>query len=394
MKKMLISLSSALMCLSITACTPKDSSSSEVESSSPVEIQRDIIFSEIVEGSSNNRALELYNLSDNDIDLSEYRIDIQLLSGLKTITFNDVIKAKSTYVIVYSGATEDLKNKANLVSADLMFIGAQPIKLMKGDNTIDALGTWDYQVDYCKDLSLVRKEKYLVGRETFDEYDWIRYSLDNYKYLGTIKASVTEEELLAGPKLTEEDLNRPYYISGENDKLLGGGGVMDVTVKSYVDGDTTCFYYDQAILDVLGVPQGTKLRYQNINTPESYEGNVMPFGIKAKEYTKARLSSAFDIKVQSILGGELTETYDRLLGWVWVDGELLNNFIVQMGYSNVAFSAVDTMTYKDVTYTNYLYNSELYARKHGKGIHGEKDPYWDYENNCPKSDTEGVNPNK
>ena len=388
MKKTFLNLSSLLMCLSIVGCTQNNSESS------PIEIKRDVIFSEIVEGSSNNRAIELYNITDNDIDLSEYRIDIQLLSGMKTVTFTDTIKAKSTYVIVYSGATEELKSKANLVSSDLMFIGAQPMKLMKGEDTIDAVGTWDYQVDYCKDLSLVRKEKYLVGREVFDEYDWIRYSLDNYKYLGTIKASVTEEELLAGPKLTEEDLSRPYYIEGENNKLLGGGGVMDVTVKSYVDGDTTCFYYDQEIIDVIGVSQGTKLRYQNINTPESYTGNVMPFGIKAKEYTKSRLSSAFEIKVQSILGGELTETYDRLLGWVWVDGELLNNAIVQMGYSNVAFSAVDTMTYKDITYTNFLYNSELYARKHGKGIHGEKDPYWDYENNCPKSGVDGANPNK
>ena len=180
------------------------------------QVLKELIFSEIVEGSSNNRALELYNISDNEIDLNGYNINIQLVSGIKEINLEGKLPSKSTYVIVYSESDSTLKEKADLVSENLMFIGSQPIRLMKGKKVIDSLGTWDYQIDYCRDLSLVRKEEYLLGREEFDEYDWIRYSLDNYKYLGTIKPSLTEEELLAGPKLTEEDLNRPYYIENEN----------------------------------------------------------------------------------------------------------------------------------------------------------------------------------
>ena len=343
-----------------------------------------LIFSEIVEGSSNNRALELYNTSDNEIDLNEYNINIQLVSGITKIQLEGKLSPKSTYVIVYSESNDELINKANLISEKLMFIGAQPIRLMKGRKVIDSLGIWDYQIDYCKNLSLVRKEEYLLGRKEFDEYDWIRYSLDNYKYLGTIKPSLTEQELLDGPKLTEEDLNRPYYIKDENNGLLGGGGVSKVTVRSLIDGDTTRFNYDKDILEALDIKQGASLRYQNINTPESYPGNIQEFGLVAKAYTNDRLSNSFNIQIQSILNGALTETYDRLLGWVWVDGELLNNTIVRMGYSNVEFNQIDNMFYKEVTYTNFLYNSELYARKHNKGIHGEKDPYWDYDNNRPK----------
>ena len=256
------------------------------------------------------------------------------------------------------------------------------------------LGTFDTVYEFNKNITLTRKVEFLEGRKQFDEYDWIRYNVDNYKYLDTIEPSITNIELLEGPKLTEEDFNRPYYIEQENGTFLGGGGVMDVTIKSYVDGDTTCFYYDEEIINALGIAQGTKLRYQNINTPESYVGNIQKFGLKAKEYTKSRLSSALDIKVQSLLNGILTETFDRMLGWVWIDGELLNNTIVKMGYSNLAFDTVDEMMYKDVSYSNFLYNSELYAKKNGKGIHGEIDPYWDYENNCVKEDAQGANPNK
>ena len=383
MKKVLKGLILTVLCLGVSSCSNKENIT-----------KTDIIFSEIVEGSSENRALELYNKSDKDVDLSKYSIDIQLMAGIKTINLEGILPSKTTYVISYTNSNEDLKNKSDLVTEHLMFNGSQPLQLKKGNKVVDVLGTFDTVYDFNKNITLTRKVEFLEGRKTFDEYDWIRYNLDNYKYLGTIEPSLTNEELLDGPKLTEEDFNRPYYIQQENGTYLGGGGVMDVTVKSYVDGDTTCFYYDENIINVLGIAQGTKLRYQNINTPESYVGNIQKFGLKAKEYTNSILSSASEIKVQSLLNGILTETFDRMLGWVWVDGELLNNKIVKMGYSNLAFDTVDEMMYKDVSYSNFLYNAEVYAKKNEKGIHGEIDPYWDYDNNCVKEDAQGANPNK
>ena len=382
MKKLINTILTIFACFSMSGCNGENNTNS------------DIIFSEIIEGSLNNRAIELYNRSDKEVNLNNYSLEIQLTNGNKTLQLEGSVLPCSTFTIVYSDADDELKGRANQISEELMFNGSQPIKLKKGNKEIDILSTWDYQIDYCKDITLVRKEEYLVGRKIFEEYDWIRYNKDNYKYLGTIKPSLTEEELLAGPKLTEEDLSRPYYIKDNNNNLIGGGGVMNVTVRSYVDGDTTCFNYDKTIIDAMGIKQGTKMRYQNINTPESYAGNVQEFGLVAKAYTNDRLSSSFNIQVQSVLNGSLTETFDRLLGWVWVDGELLNNTIVKMGYSNLEFNSIDIMTYKDVSYSNFLYNSELYARKHGRGIHGEKDPYWDYENNRVKSNISGVNPNK
>ena len=383
MKKIIKGFILSLLCLGISSCSNKDNVT-----------KTDLIFSEIVEGTSENRALELYNKSDKEIDLGKYSIDIQLMSGVRTISLEGTLSSKTTYVITYSNSNEELKSKADLISDNLMFNGSQPLQLKKGNKVVDVLGTIDTVYEYNKNITLTRKKEFLEGRKQFDEYDWIRYNVDNYKYLDTIEPSITNIELLEGPKLTEEDFNRPYYIEQENGTFLGGGGVMDVTVKSYVDGDTTCFYYDEEIINALGIAQGTKLRYQNINTPESYVGNIQKFGLKAKEYTKSRLSSALDIKVQSLLNGILTETFDRMLGWVWIDGELLNNTIVKMGYSNLAFDTVDEMMYKDVSYSNFLYNSELYAKKNGKGIHGEIDPYWDYENNCVKEDAQGANPNK
>ena len=55
----------------------------------------------------------------------------------------------------------------------------------------------------------------------------------------------------------------------------------------------------------------------------------------------------------------------------------------------MAFDNGNLMYYKDISYSSYLYNAQLYAIKMKKGKHGEKDPYWDYENNRVKDDSYG-----
>ena len=366
MKKLLVVLL-AFPLLTLSGCSKKNDTNSK------------LIISEVVEGTGDNRAVELYNRSQGTINLNDYSLEIQLKNSSKIVALNGNLKPNETFVVAYSDASEEILNKSNLVSDNLTFIGSQPILLKKGSKIVDILGIKDTNINYGADISLVRKKEFLIGRKEFVEYDWIRYNCDNINYLGTIEPSISNEELLLGPKLTDLDYSRPFYIEQENGSFLGGGGVMEVTVSSYVDGDTTCFNYDPTIISKIGVEQGTKLRYQNIDTPECYYGNIQEFGLVAKDYTNFRLSNALHIQVQSVLNGSLTETFDRMLGWVWVDDELLNFHIVLMGYSNSAFAANDEMRYKDVSYSNFIHNAQLYAQLKNRGIHGEKDPYWDYD---------------
>lgn len=354
------------------------SSTSGEKNSSLVDVSENkLIISEYIEGLA-SFAIELYNLSDETVDLKDYKINVY---GTKEITPTGVVElsgtldAKETYVIVGSMSVDNaLKEKADLISEELAFNGSQALALAYKNVNVDVLGNIGYKVDYAKDVTLVRKMNHTTPTTSFDEYDWIRYLYNDYQYLGTFEASVTEEELLEGPKLTEEFINAPFFKEGSNNEI-GGGGIAKVSIASYVDGDTTCFYYPEE----LGIQQGLKVRYQNINTPESYTGNIQEWGMPAKDYTKTQLSRAKEIYVQSIKDGSIYETYDRLLGWVWIDGELLNFKIVKEGYSSLKFEPVETMAYKGVTYSNYLYHAELYAKRNNLKIHGEKDPTWDYE---------------
>ncbi len=355
-----------------------------------------LIISEVMDGTGNNRALELYNVSDKTIDLSAYSLEMQFTSEKSFIEELDgSLEANKTFVIVSNTADDDLKAKADMLSDfgfdGLLFTGKQPIILRKNNKKVDIVGTENYFSDsFCVDLTLTRKKEFLYGRKTYDEYDWIRYRENEQQYLGTIDVSITDSELLSGPRLESEYLTMPFSVEKSAGQFYGGGGLMIVTVSQYVDGDTTWFNFsDKDEMDRLGLPQISKVRYQNIDTPESYEGNIQEFGLVAKENTNAMLKKAGMIQVQTILDGSIVDTFNRILGWVWIDGELLNFDVVKKGYSEVAFGSVDNMSYKGVTYTSFLYNAMLYAQRNKLGRFGEIDPYWDYKTGHVKDGIHG-----
>ena len=86
-----------------------------------------------------------------------------------------------------------------------------------------------------------------------------------------------------------------------------------VTVKTYVDGDTTHFNVPTSILDT-GL---LKARYLAINTPES-TGKIEEYGKTASNFTKSKLMSATSIYIESDSASlNADSTGGRYLVWVW-----------------------------------------------------------------------------
>ena len=114
-----------------------------------------------------------------------------------------------------------------------------------------------------------------------------------------------------------------------------------VTVKSYIDGDTTHFFVPTSISED-GV---LKARYIAINTPES-TGKIEEWGKRASEFTKAKLSSAESIIIESDDGTwNLDSTGSRYLVWIWYrtseteDYRCLNLEILEEGLALPSSSA-------------------------------------------------------
>lgn len=88
---------------------------------------------------------------------------------------------------------------------------------------------------------------------------------------------------------------------------------QEVTVKAFIDGDTTHFHVPTSIIST-GV---IKARYLAINTPES-TGKIEEWGKTAAAFTKEKLSSATSIIIESdteTLNAD--STGDRYMLWIW-----------------------------------------------------------------------------
>lgn len=116
---------------------------------------------------------------------------------------------------------------------------------------------------------------------------------------------------------------------------------QQVTVKAYVDGDTTHFNVPGSI-SAGGL---LKARYLAVNTPES-TGKIEEWGKKASNFTKSRLSTAAEIYIESDdANWNLDSTGSRHLVWVWYrpDGSTtfrnLNIELLQEGLSIASNSA-------------------------------------------------------
>lgn len=150
---------------------------------------------------------------------------------------------------------------------------------------------------------------------------------------------------------------------------------MVVTVKNYVDGDTTHFNDPNNELTDTGV---IKARYLAINTPES-TGRIEEYGKKASRFTREKLENASQILIESDDGNwNLDSTSTRYLLWVWyktsADAEWrnLNVEILQNGlalasntngnrYGTIAFSALQQARNKKINMYSGVKDPEVYT---------------------------------
>lgn len=117
---------------------------------------------------------------------------------------------------------------------------------------------------------------------------------------------------------------------------------QEVTVKQFVDGDTTHFNVPTTIAED-GI---LKARYTAINTPES-TGTIEPWGKKASNFTRSKLENAVSIIVETDSEEWEHDANGRFLVWVWYkttaadDYRNLNVEILQNGlaYANKSSSS-------------------------------------------------------
>ena len=170
----------------------------------------DLFISEYDEGSSNNKALEIFNGTGSPVDLSGYQV-WRISNGGSwpeaTLQLKGILANDSVYVIANSSADQTVKDKADTLTGFASWNGDDAVGLAKDDGTgnfqlIDAIGEdgadpgsgWDVAgvTDATKDHTLIRKSDVIspttdwaasAGTDT-DNSQWIVKPQDYFDDLG------------------------------------------------------------------------------------------------------------------------------------------------------------------------------------------------------------------
>jgi endonuclease I/chitodextrinase len=169
----------------------------------------ELFFSEYVEGSGNNKAIEIVNLTDNAIDLSTYSIKKQSngagnwinefpLSG--TINVNDVF-----VTINYQADNATLIAEADLLSpeagygAPINFNGNDPVGLFKNDVLIDIIGVLGVTSKNYENMTLRRKTSVTQPVTSYNSNEWDEFAQNTVDGIGYHGDTASTSEFTKNP---------------------------------------------------------------------------------------------------------------------------------------------------------------------------------------------------
>ena len=249
--------------------------------------QASLIISEYVEGSSYNKAIELFNTSaDQSVDLNDYQLKLfnnGNTSPNVTLPLSGSLAASQTYVIVNSQATSDLKDKANIISGVTNFNGDDAVQLQDSAGTVlDTLGVVGERPNYGKDKTLARKEDSLSPSATYQESQWQTLDKDDFAGIGVAPSEVQGGD--SGPVFASCDSD-----SSRISTLQGTSAASEVQGETHiVQGIVTRVLYNSYYLqqdetgdDLDGASRGI-LVYDRVNSPA--EGDEVYLMGKVSEY--------------------------------------------------------------------------------------------------------------
>ncbi|RFU62454.1 5'-nucleotidase C-terminal domain-containing protein [Peribacillus glennii] len=148
--------------------------SAGVQAEEPPVLAEDLFISEYMEGSSNNKAIEIFNGTGNDVDLSQYSLELYsngAATATSKLSLSGTLLNQDVYIVANGSANEFIKAQADKTAAVSNFNGNDAIVLKKNETIIDVFGqvgadpgsswgTGDYTT---VDHTLVRKEAVIRG---------------------------------------------------------------------------------------------------------------------------------------------------------------------------------------------------------------------------------------
>ena len=214
----------------------------------------DLFFSEYVEGTSNNKALEIFNGTGDPVDLSNYTVKLASNGGTWSTTnilnMSGILDDGEVYVIANSQAEASILSVANVTSTVTYYNGNDVIGLFNGDTLIDIIGVYQQDPGAANwpvagtasgtaEHTLIRKPTVIEGNTDFiagagtnaDDSEWIVHPQNYFANLGQHTFEPGAPEQAATPTF-----NPPAGVYGNPISVTISSTTAGATIRYTTDG--------------------------------------------------------------------------------------------------------------------------------------------------------------
>lgn len=152
----------------------------------------------------------------------------------------------------------------------------------------------------------------------------------------TVAEKTVNDKQSAKSETTQTSSDETTLVTEESKQLL------PATIVKNIDGDT------------VGINLNGKeetIRMLCVDTPETHHPRlgVQPFGPEAADFTKNTLYPGRKVEVELGIGGG-RDKYGRLLAYIYVDGKMFNEMLLEQGLARVAYVYAPNTKYVDQFY--------------------------------------------
>ncbi len=138
-----------------------------------------MFISQYIERGGFNKSIELFNGTDETVDLSLYTLSLysdgESGDPSQSLTLEGTLETGEVFVVSHGSADPDILAETDLINnSTINFDGNDVIALRKNIELIDLFGIIGSSVDFAVDVNLIRQVTVVSGRDLFEPLEWLR----------------------------------------------------------------------------------------------------------------------------------------------------------------------------------------------------------------------------